>query len=393
MPTSFGVKQLELPLSEAQGTEMRTDAVEHDRRRQLRECIDFYNLPELSHLPTSRRLNVLATFESTGRYEQSAEEILVGAKLAWRNHARCVGRKHWRTLKLIDARAAVTPEAIAEACWQHLRLATNGGALQSVITVGPPPLPDGREYRIVSPQLIRYAGYRNIDGTVTGDPAHVDITEMVTRMGWRGTGTRFDVLPILISTPDEPLRWFDVPPELVLEVPIVHPDYPWFEELALKWHAVPAVSNMDFEVGGITYPLAPFSGWYVNTEVGARNFSDENRYNMLPEIARRLELDTSSDRTLWRDRALVELNRAIIHSYRIAGVYMVDHHTVAKQFIDHVEREAKAGRECPTDWSWVNPPMSSGLTPTFHRYYDPPNLDIRPNFVTRVKSGNGCPFT
>ncbi|MFI5538653.1 nitric oxide synthase oxygenase, partial [Nocardia sp. NPDC051900] len=37
----------------------------------------------------------------------------------------------------------------------------------------------------------------------------------------------------------------------------------------------------------------------------------------------------------------------------------------------------------PTDWSWINPPISSGLTPTFHRYYDPPDMDIRPNFVRR----------
>ena len=87
----------------------------------------------------------------------------------------------------------------------------------------------------------------------------------------------------------------------------------------------------------------------------------------------------------------MELNRAVIHSFRESGAYMVDHHTVAKQFVDHVEREAKAGRSCPTDWSWINPPMSSSITPTFHRLYDPPDLDIRPNFVSR--RGSGCPFS
>lgn len=365
-------------------------AEESDRR--FRECAEFFALPELSHLPETRAREAIDAFTLTGRYDHTAEELLIGAKLAWRNHARCVGRKHWRTLKLIDARDAVTAEQLAEACWEHLRVATNGGALQSVITIGPLPLEDGREFRILSPQLIRYAGYRHTDGSVTGDPAHVEITELVTRLGWRGEGTRFDVLPLLISTPDEPMRWFDVPRELVLEVPLSHPNYKWFADLGLKWHAVPAVSNMDLEIGGLTYPCAPFSGWYVNTEVGARNFSDTYRYDMLPKIAAKLRLDTSSHRTLWRDRALVELNRAVIHSYREAGVIMVDHHTVAEQFIDFVEREEAAGRTCPTDWSWVNPPMSASLTPTFHRLYDAPDLDVRPNFVTRT-GASGCPVT
>jgi nitric-oxide synthase, bacterial len=100
-------------------------------------------------------------------------------------------------------------------------------------------------------------------------------------------------------------------------------------------------------------------------------------------IAERLGLDMSSDRTLWKDRALVELNRAVLHSFREAGVLIVDHHTVARQFLAHVEREREAGRRCPTDWTWINPPLSSSTTPTFHRYYDPPAFDLRPNFVRR----------
>lgn len=87
---------------------------------------------------------------------------------------------------------------------------------------------------------------------MTGDPAQVGITEAVTKMGWRGAGTPFDVLPLLVSTPDETLRWYEIPSELVLEVEIEHPDYAWFADLGLKWHAVPAVSNMSFSVGGLT---------------------------------------------------------------------------------------------------------------------------------------------
>ncbi|WP_410872005.1 nitric oxide synthase oxygenase [Nocardia sp. A7] len=359
----------------------RPQALELDRR--LRDCDEFFRYPELGHLPTQRRLSALAELRDTGTYHQTAEEILIGAKLAWRNHARCVGRKHWRTLKLLDARRVTTARELSEVCWQHLRLATNGGAIQSMITVGPAREPGGGEYRIESSQLIRYAGYRNGDGTVTGDPANIAATEQARELGWRGERTPFDVLPVLISTPTEDVQYFDVPRELVREVDLIHPDYPWFAGLGLKWHALPAVSNMDLDIGGVCYPFAPFNGWYVGTEIGARNLSDADRYNMLPLIADMMGLDTSSVRTLWRDKALIELNHAVLHSFRASGVHMVDHHTVAKQFCDHVQREEAAGRACPTDWSWVNPPISSGLTPTFHRYYDAPDLDIRPNFVRR----------
>ncbi|MEU2104445.1 nitric oxide synthase oxygenase [Nocardia sp. NPDC019255] len=349
----------------------------------MRECDEFFRLPELAHLSAQRRRCALEQLEQTGSYLQTAEEILIGARLAWRNHARCVGRKHWRSLKLLDARRVRSARDLAEVCWQHLHMATNNGAIQSMITVGPPRQPDGCEFRIVSPQIIRYAGYRNGDGTVTGDAANVELTELAMELGWRSAGTPFDILPLLISTPDEPIRWFDIPPELAREVHLEHPEFAWFAGLGLRWHALPAVSNMNLEVGGMTYPFAPFNGWYLGAEIGARNLSDANRYNMLPLIAEMMCLDTRAERNLWRDQALVELNRAVLHSFRKAGVSIVDHHTVAKQFCDHVKREEAAGRACPTDWSWINPPISSGLTPTFHRYYDPPDLDIRPNFVRR----------
>ncbi|QIS20478.1 nitric oxide synthase oxygenase [Nocardia terpenica] len=352
-------------------------------QRRLRECDEFFLQPELAHLPEERRLQALRELREHGVYRQTAEEILIGARLAWRNHDRCVGRKHWRSLELIDARSVTSAAELAQACWEHLRRARRGRGIRSMITIGPPAQPDGLQFRIISPQLIRYAGYRRADGRVTGDPANIALTDFARRQGWWGAGTAFDVLPLLISTPTEPVRWFDVPRGLVGEVTIEHPEYPWFVDLGLKWHAVPVVSNMDLEIGGVTYPAAPFNGWYVSTEIGARNLADTHRYDMLPTIAERLGLDTGSERTLWRDRALIELNVAVLHSYRQAGVYIVDHHTVARQFIDHVEREEAAGRPCPTDWSWVNPPMSASLTPTFHRYYDPPDPNIRPNFVRR----------
>jgi nitric-oxide synthase len=39
---------------------------------------------------------------------------------------------------------------------------------------------------------------------------------------------------------------------------------------------------------------------------------------------------------------------------------------------------ARRGREVPADWSWIVPPMSGGITPVFHQYYE--DRDLRPNF-------------
>ncbi|KAF9132481.1 hypothetical protein BGX30_012651 [Mortierella sp. GBA39] len=53
---------------------------------------------------------------------------------------------------------------------------------------------------------------------------------------------------------------------------------------------------------------------------------------MLPRVAELMGLSTASETSLWRDRALVEMNVAVLHSYKQAGVSMVDHHTAASQF-------------------------------------------------------------
>jgi nitric-oxide synthase len=161
----------------------------------------------------------------------------------------------------------------------------------------------------------------------------------------------------------------------------VHPYLEWFADLRLRWHAVPAISNMPLRIGGITYPAAPFNGWYLNTEIGARNLADADRYDLLPVIAHRMGLDTRSPRTLWKDRALVELVAAVQHSFDRSGVTLTDHHTESERFLTHVAREEAAGRRCPADWSWIVPPMSGGLTPVYHRYYDDPEPGTTPIFL------------
>lgn len=57
--------------------------------------------------------------------------------------------------------------------------------------------------------------------------------------------------------------------------------FEWFEDLGLRWYALPAVSNMMFDCGGLQFTAAPFNGWYMSTEIGCRNLCDAQRLNML----------------------------------------------------------------------------------------------------------------
>ncbi|SPL96897.1 Nitric oxide synthase oxygenase [[Actinomadura] parvosata subsp. kistnae] len=344
-----------------------------ERTTDLREAERFIRLFHAEN-PSVRGLNarlrdVSRDVARYGTYTHTYEELEFGARVAWRNSNRCIGRLYWRSLKVRDRRQVSTAEGVALECVAHLREATGNGKIRPTVTVLPPDLPARRGPRLLNDQLIRYAGYRTSDGVV-GDPRNVALTETARALGWRGRGGRFDVLPLIIQPPlGDPLLCH-VPGDAVLEVPLAHPDYGWFEELGLRWHAVPAISDMCLEIGGICYPCAPFNGWYMGTEIGARNLADADRYDQLPVVARRLGLDTSTERTLWRDHALVELNVAVLYSFERAGVTMTDHHTESRRFLTHLSKEEKAGRVCPADWSWIVPPLSGSATPVFHRYYD-----------------------
>jgi nitric-oxide synthase, bacterial len=326
---------------------------------------------------------VRAEIAETGTYRHTPAELAFGARVAWRNSARCIGRLYWRSLRIRDRRRVTDPAAIAGECVAHLRQATRGGRIRPTITVFAPDTPAAPGPRIRNEQLIRYAGYRLEDGSVLGDPRYAEFTEQVRRLGWRPPERRgsFDVLPLLVEAERGEPRLFTLPADAVLEVPLTHPDHRWFAGLGLRWHAVPAISDMPLEIGGVTYPAAPFNGWYLGTEIGARNLADERRYDLLPVIAELMGLETASERTLWRDRALVELTLAVQHSFDVAGVTMADHHTESARFLAHLEREERAGRRCPAEWSWIVPPISGGQTAVFHRYYDAPDPAERPAFL------------
>ena len=350
----------------------------------LRRC--YTENPRLG--PVEPRLAIVrAQIAATGGYVHTTDELSYGAKMAWRNASRCIGRLYWRSLVVLDRRRARTADEIFALLVHHLR-AAGRDSIRPVISIFAPAQAGQPYARVWNEQLIRYAGYAD-----DGDPRQRGFTAAMQDLGWQGKGDGFDVLPLAIETPGEGVRLYELPERAIVEVPLRHPEHDWFAELDLRWHAVPAISNMRLTIGGLQYPLAPFNGWYMGTEIGARNLADADRYNLLPVVAQRLGLDTSRESTLWRDRALLELNRAVLWSFEQAGVKMTDHHTESQRFMTHLATESRAGRPVPADWSWIVPPMSGGITPVFHRYYE--ELDLKPAFylddeAVRIAAGE-CP--
>jgi len=301
---------------------------------------------------------------------------------AWRNSIRCIGRRLWKGLEVIDARDLHQPDEIFDALINHLKKATNGGKIVPVMTVFQKWSPQQPGIRIWNHQLLRYAGYQT-GGQILGDPMNVQLTELAISLGWSPPVSpgRFDLLPIIIQSGNE-LKIYELPQKEVLEVPIRHPKYPKIEAMQLKWHAVPIITDMVFATGSELYPCAPFSGNYLGTEIGARNFADTTRYNLLPEIAQAVDLDTSNPRNLWKDHALIILNEAVLWSFDQLGVKIADHHSVSDEFLKFCEQEQKEGRQVSADWSWIVPPISGSATSVFHRLYD--QKPVYPNFLLQV---------
>lgn len=328
----------------------------------------FYSEQNRSPAELSNRLREIEySIAEHGVYEHSYEELEFGAKAAWRNSNRCIGRLFWDHLKVLDKREAKEADEVFSALFEHIQFATNNGRLRPAITIFSPDTSE-QKIRIWNHQLIRYAGYETADGII-GDPHSIPFTKQCVKLGWEPKYGKFDVLPLVVQMYNQQPRLREIPEELIIEVAIVHPEYNWFSDLGLKWYAVPMISDMKLEIGGISYKAAPFNGWYMGTEIGARNLADDFRYDVLPQIASLLGLDTRSHSSLWKDRALVELNAAVLHSFKKEGVSIVDHHTAAQQFKKFEENEKGQGRDLTGDWTWLIPPVSPAATHIFHKQY------------------------
>ncbi|MEV0005968.1 nitric oxide synthase oxygenase [Micromonospora sp. NPDC050980] len=313
--------------------------------------------------------DVRAEIHATGTWRPTYDELAYAARAAWRNAGRCIGRARWSSLIVRDRRHITSLQDLRRELTGHLDEATNGGRVRSVLTVlapgtesAPAPL------RVMSPQLARYAAWPT-DGGIVGDPANAALTALAMDLGWSGPAYRsaFDLLPWIAATADGRLNLLPAEHRHIREVPIHHPEHPWIAELGLRWPAVPVISNMTLDVGGLRFP-APFSGAFMAGEIATRNFADQHRYHQLPVIAAGLGL---SERDRLRiDKALLILHEAVLCSFETAGVSITDHHRESRSFARFVAQEEAEGRTVSGDWSWLNSYPMTPQDPSWSRYYD-----------------------
>jgi nitric-oxide synthase, bacterial len=269
--------------------------------------------PRAGHVQ-ARLAKVRAQITETGTYQHTRGELAYGARLALRDSGVYIGGAPWRALLVRDLRAAFSGSTVATGCVQHLRLAAGKGRVRPAVTVFGPDSP-----RLINEQLIRYAGYAQ-HGQVLGDRRFVAFTDTVRKMGWRPPTARsaFDLLPLVVRDMEKGVRLFSLPRDVVREVPLEHPSLNWFVDLGLRWHAVGARSQQ-LAIGGVRYP-AVFNGIYTSSAIGAEALGDDRAYGFTRVIAEHLGLDTADESSLWRERAALELDRAVLHSFDAAGV-------------------------------------------------------------------------
>jgi nitric oxide synthase oxygenase domain/subunit/sulfite reductase alpha subunit-like flavoprotein len=324
--------------------------------------------------------------ETTGTYTHTRDELEFGCRLAWRNAGRCNSRDHHTLLMLRDSRHILSAKDCFEDLVRHLKYAFNDGAIRPVISIFRPKQ-DGQSapIRIWNRQLLGYAAYRRMDGSLMGDPANLQFTALCQEFGWTlpKLKTDFDVLPLLISdasTGHTTPQVFEIPSEAIHEVRLKHPDFDLFEMLNLRWYALPCISNMGVDIGGIHYQTAPFNRLYQVTEI-AQNLLDRQRYNLAQAVAIACDIPQTKRSPLWKDEAQLELHKAILSSFFEHSVSSVDHRTASQPFSDSYAAELKERGTCPADKAWLVPPAGGSTTSIYHQdnminYFEKPQYRL-----------------
>eukprot|EP00122_Pirum_gemmata_P012352 Pgem_evm1s11475 len=123
-------------------------------------------------------------------------------------------------MHVIDKRHVTTARECFNSMVEHVREAVQDGVIKTVITLFPPCKPDSTPIRIWNGQIFAYAGYRDDEGNILGEPAQVEFTECLIKLGWEPPDNRtgFDVLPIAIQASENDLvEFFELPRDVIHE--------------------------------------------------------------------------------------------------------------------------------------------------------------------------------
>uniref|UniRef100_A0A8B9R6I7 Nitric oxide synthase n=1 Tax=Astyanax mexicanus TaxID=7994 RepID=A0A8B9R6I7_ASTMX len=309
--------------------------------------------------------------ETSGTYQLKDTELIYGAKHAWRNAARCVGRIQWSKLQVFDARDCTTAHGMFNYICNHIKYATNKGnlryALEQFIAL---------DFMDLGAFVLQAASYRQ-------PPVGSVLQAICIQQGWKAPKGRFDVLPLLLQANGNDPELFEIPDDLVLEVNITHPKFPVKS------------SGLLMSLVGVFFLRVVYRGYFRRWHTCKET---EMIFRCLEtEVATMMGLDTRKTSSLWKDQALVEINIAVLYSYQVSKVTIVDHHSATESFIKHMENEYRVRGGCPGDWVWIVPPMSGSITPVFHQemlnYRLTPSFEYQPDpWNTHVWKGvNGTP--
>ena len=353
--------------------EARLPLTAEEKEAQVYEFYkNYYNDTANSRPSISKEDRLKEVFEAinaTGTYEHTEDELGWAARTAWRNSARCVGRSMWKTLAVKDERHLKTPRQIFNKIVEHFRFTHNGGNIIPTAVVFDQRRSDKRPgIRIWNRLILSFAGHTQENGEIVGDPSNVFLTDLAKEMGWKPKATAFELLPLIITDANENTEWFELPEDLKgYLIDIKHSSIPAISELGIKWYAIPSVSFMLLEAGGIHYTGIPVAGFYQDTEVSIMDLLATSRYNLLETVGRAMNLDVNVNTSYWKSVVGLEFTRAVYESYKNAGVTMVDHFTISERFQSFMKEELELRGGCPADWVWIVPPLSSGVVPTFHQ--------------------------
>ncbi|PIA90769.1 Nitric oxide synthase-like protein [Cercospora beticola] len=364
------------------GTEEKLSA---RRDHALRELQQSSQLVQLSgRLPNEVEANSKGSpcnqsMLAGGVWWQEFEELEHGLRLAWQNSPKCIMRSESFSLQLCDLRHVTTSREMGSTLVDNMKKAYNNGTIAPTVCVFPARLPGQRGPMVWNGQLLSFAGYKDDDDTILGDPANVALTEAIIELGWQPPQlrTQWDLLPLVtMAEGDEPCITNISENDFPL-VRIKHPDYELaFEKLGLRWVAAPALSQLGFDIGGVQYTATPFMGWFMDAEIGVRDLADSFRFNVLPKLVVALgwaEDESSFERAPEHERlaklskAQAELTYAVCHSYREAGVMMSDSLTASSMYCNFDDEHLREkGYRLPANPYWLAPPQGS-IVPIWHR--------------------------